>query len=325
MTTPSQCCSQCTHAMAVAAITRLLHGDKPGVIAVIGPTGCGKHHAIAEAARQANVAVAYHDLAQGAVEWRRLGKHQLMERGLMPSAHVISNASQTFLKDFSFAKTTQAKIILVADDASPGMCAGVTVVRMQALSSDSVAKRLFLEEDWPAEQAVRAAKAAQGDWHQLHSQKQLCSSAVDDAVDAALELCSRKDGTLANEPPCLIANRLLNGTAPEACPLDAATKAWTERNLALHCDDLEVLARKQELLAASAEGLLAGSPGSQEMFALAAGYCSKHVHYQPRLYSSPWEKDDEQVRTIAESFKRRCSMLASNLKERALLSEKWRG
>jgi len=66
--------------------------------------------------------------------------------------------------DFAFAKKTQAKIILVADDAGPSMRAsGVPVVRMQAMSSDAMAKKLFLDLDWPAEEAVATARAAKGD------------------------------------------------------------------------------------------------------------------------------------------------------------------
>ena len=81
----------------------------------------------------------------------------------------MSNASE-FLKDFASAKKTQGKIILVADDAGPGMRAsGVPIVRMQAMSSDAMAKKLFQDLDRPAEEAVAAARAAKGDWHQLHA------------------------------------------------------------------------------------------------------------------------------------------------------------
>ena len=45
-------------------------------------------------------------------------------------------------------KKTQAKIILVAADAGASMRAsGVPVVRMKAMSSDAMAKKLFLELD----------------------------------------------------------------------------------------------------------------------------------------------------------------------------------
>ena len=68
------------------------------------------------------------------------------------------------------AKKTQAKIIMVDDDAGPSMRAsGVPVVRMQAMSSDAMAKKLFQDLDRPAEEAVAAARAAKGDWHQLHA------------------------------------------------------------------------------------------------------------------------------------------------------------
>ena len=133
--------------MAAAKIVSFLRSDTPGVIALIGPSGCGKSHTIAEAARQAGVAVTHHDLAQGAIQWGRLGSQQLISTGLVRSVHVISNASEHFLKDFAFVKRTHAKIILVADDAGPSMRAsGVPVVRTQPMSADSMAKQLFHEE-----------------------------------------------------------------------------------------------------------------------------------------------------------------------------------
>ena len=57
-----------------------------------------------------------------------------------------------------------------AHDAGPGMRAsGVPIVRLQAMSSDAMAKKLFKDLDRPAEEAVAAARAAKGDWHQLHA------------------------------------------------------------------------------------------------------------------------------------------------------------
>ena len=80
-------------AMAAAKIVSFLRSDTLGVIAFIGPSGCGKRHAIAEAARQAGVVITHHDLAQGAVAWDRLGSQQLTSNGLARCVHVISNAS----------------------------------------------------------------------------------------------------------------------------------------------------------------------------------------------------------------------------------------
>ena len=119
--------------MAAAKIVSFLRSDRPGVLALVGPTGCGKRHAIAEAARQAGVAVTHRDLAQGTIEWDRLGSQQLAPTGLSGCVHVVSNASEQFLKDFAFVKKAQAKIILAADDAGQSIRAsGVPVVRMQA-------------------------------------------------------------------------------------------------------------------------------------------------------------------------------------------------
>ena len=269
--------------MASAKILQFLRGDKPRVLALTGPSGCGKHHAISEAAQQANVATIHHDLAQGAIEWGRLGSQQLTSTGLMRSVHVISNASEHFLKEFAFVKRApHAKIILVADDASPSMRAsGAPVVRMQAMSSDAMAKKLFLDMDWPAEEALRAARAACGNWHQVRAQQQFEATAGGEQSNPR-DVCSAKDERLA-EPPCFIANRLLNGTAPEACPLDATTISWVERNLPVHCEDLEEMARRQEMLAISAEGLLTGNPTAEELFTRAAGFRPKRMHYQHGL------------------------------------------
>ena len=260
----------------------------------------------------------HHDLSQGAVDWGRLGKHQLTDEGLLGSVHVISNASEDFLKEFAFVKKTQAKIILVADDVSPGMRANVPVVRMQPLSTDAMTKKLFLELDWPAEDAVRVARLAKGDWHQLHARRQLaCLAAGGVGQSSALDACSSKDENLANEPPCLIANRLLNGTAPQNCPLDSTTMAWVERNHAAHCEDLETLAQRQEMIAMAAEGFFVGCPASEELFKCGVGFRSKRVHYRSGLYKSPWEKDDAAVREIATSFKKQRTSFSYGIKERA--------
>ena len=306
--------------MASAKILQFLRGDKPSVLALTGPSGCGKHHAISEAAQQANVAVMHHDLAQGVVEWSKLGTQQLTSAGLRSNVHVVSNATDDFLRDFAFVKKVQAKIILVADDAGACLRASVPVVRMQPLSSDAMAKKLFLDMDWPAEEALRAARAACGNWHQVRAQQQFEATAGGEQSNPR-DVCSAKDERLA-EPPCFIANRLLNGTAPESCPLDATTMAWVEANMPMHCDDdLEVLAQKQELLATSATGLLAGSPTAEELFKRAAGFRSKRMHYQHGLYKNPCEKNGTAVQEIAESFKRRRTTFIDGLKERARREE----
>ena len=90
--------------MAAAKVLAFLRTDLAGVLAVIGPSGCGKRHAITEAARQAGAVITHHDLAQGTIEWGRLGSQQLTPTGLARCAHVVSNVSEQFLKDFAFAK-----------------------------------------------------------------------------------------------------------------------------------------------------------------------------------------------------------------------------
>ena len=184
------------------------------------------------------------------------------------------------------------------------------------MSSDAMAKTMFLELDWPAEEAVRAAKASGGDWHQLRAQQQLGATAVGPPS------FSKKDDCLANESPCFIANRLLNGTAPETCPLDPCTMAWVVANMPTHCDDLELLAQKQDLLATSAAGLFTGGPTAEELFTRASGCRSKRVRYQQSLYRNPWAKDDAAVQEIATSFNRRRMTFSDGLRERARLEER---
>ena len=302
--------------MAAAKIVSFLRSDRPGVLALVGPTGCGKRHAIAEAARQAGVAVTHHDLAQGTIEWGRLGSQQLTPTGLSCCAHAVSNASDQFLKDFAFAKKTQAKIILVADDAGQSIrTSGVPVVRMQAMTSDAMAKKLFLDLEWPAEEAVAAARHAKGDWHQLHARSRLCPDQTD-----VSQVCSEKDASIADAPPCFVANQLLNGTAPDNCPLDPSVVAWTESNLAVHCDSIENMAERLEAMAAST-CLQAGDAIGEEIFRQAARLKTKRVHCQPGLYTSPYQKDDRTVREIKESFERLRAKPASMIKKRALEEE----
>jgi hypothetical protein len=76
---------------------------------------------------------------------------------------------------------------------------GVPVVRMQAMNSDAMAKKLFLDLDWPAEEAIAAARAAKGDWHQLEVQKQFCPNQADVPHE-----CSGKDASLETRHPALL-------------------------------------------------------------------------------------------------------------------------
>ena len=194
---------------------------------------------------------------------------------------------------------------------------GVPVVRMQAPSRDAMAKRLFHEEGWPADVAMRASKVARGDWHQLHAQ--LCSGPAGDALPE----CSGKGTTLANAPPCFVANQLLNGTVdPESCPLDAGVIAWTERNMGVHCADIDAMAQKQEALAAATEGFLESNPVGDALFVGAARYQSQHLQYRPGLYATPWKKDETAVQSIRESYQKQCARHSTWLKEEASQQER---
>ena len=303
--------------IANAKIIAFLRTEKPGVLALVGPSGCGKRYTIAEAARQTGVATTHHDLAHDAVAWGQLGSQQLVaSTGLARCAHVVSNASDQFLKDFAFAKKTQAKIILVADDAGQSIrTSGVPVVRMQAMTSDAMAKKLFLDLEWPAEEAVAAARHAKGDWHQLHARSRLCPDQTD-----VSQVCSEKDASIVDAPPWFVANQLLNGTAPHNCPLDPSVVAWTESNLAAHCDSIENMAERLEAMAAST-CLHAGDAIGEEIFRQAARLKTKRVHCQPGLYTSPYQKDDRTVSEIKESFERLRAKPASMIKKRALEEE----
>ena len=177
------------------------------------------------------------------------------------------------------------------------LASGMPIATMRAPTADAMAKQLFMEEDWPAELAVAAARAVKGDWHQLRARKQLCPDQV------APRECSGKDASIANAAPCIVANRLLNGTAPESCPLDQSVVALTERNLGVHCETIEEMAMRQEAMAAST-GAHAGDAIGEELFRQAAGMSAKRVQYLPGLYTNPYQKDESSASTIKESFER---------------------
>ena len=245
--------------MVASKVSSFLLGQGPSVLALVGESGCGKHHVITDAARQVGIGVAHHDLAQGAVVVGRLGEYQLGATGLTRGVHVISNASEAFLKDYSWVKSTRAKIVLVADDAGQSMrTSGVPVVKMQALSSDAMSKKLYHEEGWSADAALHASRAAQGNWHQLRAQEHFAAG--------ALSACGMMDATLANDPPYTVASRLLNGTAPEALSLDPRSVAWAERNQAVHCDDIEMVAQREEAMAVATMPFLEANPVGEDLF-----------------------------------------------------------
>ena len=189
---------------------------------------------------------------------------------------------------------------------------GVPVVQMQAMSSDAMAKKLFLDLEWPAEEAVAAARAANGDWHQLHARAQLCPHRIDGPQE-----CSGKDASLADAPPSFVANQLLNGTAPESCPLDPSIVAWTERNLGVHCETIEDMAAAQEAMAAS-NCLHASDAIGEELLRQAARLSTKHVYYQPSLYTDPYQQDASTVSAIKESISRSRDAHVRLLKKRHL-------
>ena len=164
-------------------------------------------------------------------------------------------------------------------------------------------------------------RSKRGFWKDPAARRQtFCRGLGDAQHSAALAECSQKDELLASETPCFITNRLLNGTIPETCPLDATVMAWAERNMGAHCNDLEAMAQKHEAMAASTAGL-EGNPAGEQLFMRAAMYQSQPMQYKPGLYASPWQKDEAVVREIAESFKKRCSH-SHTLKEATLQQER---
>ena len=178
---------------------------------------------------------------------------------------------------------------------------GVPIVRLQAMSCDAM-------------EAVAAARAAKGDWHQLHARTQLCSHHADGPQE-----CSGKDAPLADASPCFATNQLLNGAAPESCPLDHSVVAWTERNLGLHRKSIEDMAAAQERMAAASTCLHAGEAAGEELFRLAARLNTKRVQYQPGgLYTNPHQKDESSVSAIKESFSGSCDTHVRLLKKRHL-------
>ena len=100
------------------------------------------------------------------------------------------------------------------------------------------------------------------------------------------------------------ANQLLNGTAPDNCPLDPSIVAWTERNLGVHCEKIEDMAAAQEAMAAASNCLHASDAIGEELLRRAAKLKPKHVYYQPSLYTNPYQQDASSVGAIKESFSR---------------------
>ena len=109
-----------------------------------------------------------------------------------------------------------------------------------------------------------------------------------------------------------MANQLLNGTAPESCPLHHSVVAWTERNLGLHRE-------VSRTMAAASTCLHAGEAAGEELFRLAARLNTKRVQYQPGgLYTNPYQKDERSVSAIKESFSGSCDTHVRLLKKRHL-------
>ena len=140
--------------------------------------------------------------------------------------------------------------------------------------------------------------------------------AVPDHKDVPIE-CSGKDASIADAPPCMVANHLLNDTAPDSCPLDPSVVAWTERSLGAHCEIIEEMMMRQEAMAGS-NCLHAGDAIGEELFRQAARFKTKRVYYQPSLYTNPYQKDESSVSAIKESFERHRATHVRLLKKRVL-------
>ena len=305
--------------MALTEIAHFLGDGTPGVLALVGPTGCGKHYAIAKVAKQEGVAIVRHDLSQGAVAFSRLGACQLSPSGLARSVQLLDNASEQFLRDYTWASSTLAKVVLVADDVGPSMRASkVQVVRMQAMTVQAMAKCLFHDCDWDAETATRCAQVAMGDWHKLASTVQLVRPAhrldesaggVHTSSDSVLA-SSCNDATCRAEHPSLYANRLLNGqVANNQRSLDPDVFAWAQSNLGLHCASVEEMARRQEAIA-FADVLQATARSNQEIDLVGSDLCERALHRPGRtvqyafgLYLNPWQRvDSDAVQLIFNSY-----------------------
>ena len=127
--------------------------------------------------------------------------------------------------------------------------------------------------------------------------------------------------------PSLAANQVLNGTADPGWALDPMVFSWTERNLGLHCDSIEEMARKQEL-AALADVMQTDAIKCQEpchvgpeLFALGARNPSKRVQHTFGLYANPWQKDEKAVALLEASYNRR-RPTAFRVKQAALAQER---
>ena len=320
-------------AMTVAKITHFFKDKNPGVLALVGTSGCGKHHAIAKVAEQGGVAVVRHDLAQGAVALSRLGACQLSISGLARAVHVLGNASEQFLRDYTWVKSTLAKVVLVADDVGPSMRASkVQVVRMQAMTAQAMAKSLFHDGDWDAETATRCAQLAMGDWHKLGSTVQLLRPdhrlAIHSSSDSVLA-SSRNDATSRSEHPSLYANRLLNGQASNIQQaFDLEVIAWAQSNLGLHCASVEEMASRQEAIA-FADVLQASARSNQEVDLVGSDLCERALHQPGRtvqyaygLYVNPWQRTDSgAVQLISDSFSKR-KKASAIAKARALAEQR---
>ena len=76
--------------------------------------------------------------------------------------------------------------------------------------------------------------------------------------------------------------------------------------------------RAQPRMAAASTCLHASEPSGAELFRLAARLNTKHVYYQPSLYTNPYQQDASNVSAIKESFSRSRDTHVRLLKKRHL-------
>ena len=157
-------------------ITDFLRGKKT-VLAVVGAVGSGKKHAITQAVQGvAGMRMVTYDHALHPVDFRRLGACLLGDGGCELAVHVVCGADS--MSDFSWIGTVAGKVVLVCNDAPKALReSGVPIIRVPRMTAEAMTKYLFHELNWPAEDALRAARVAGRDWHQLRAQQQFETTA----------------------------------------------------------------------------------------------------------------------------------------------------
>ena len=302
------------------AIASFLGNPKTTCLGIWGEVGSGKMHSTTEVARRQGWTYQVLDRAQGAIDYRKLGRHMLGESGLTASLYIICNAKES---SWESLRAITGKLVFIANEEqnlAPLKRAKFPVEKARRPTVDQMTRALFLEHDWPVEKAKRLSALAEGDWRRVWLLDRLFRDANVDFASVSDGEFLEALGTMGKDDlrdvhPTLKVHQLFSATSAQT-PLERyanmETLVWSQANLGVVCDNLEDMLAMAEsavscdlLMSAADDDGLARSLGLDHFARSARSIGGNRLGYYDRSrFGGPYQKDANVTESIKDSFDR---------------------